>query len=119
MPGHQCLYLDQMGDVMITRSDALEVVIPSSWFVTIGSFLFALYVHFLNPCLLIPYGYTLLGLWVIVPPLWFLFEWTLSLELAPDEKENIKQYQELARNVWLAVIVLLGALMRAKLDGSG
>jgi hypothetical protein len=97
---------------MLNRDQTLKIVVPSTWILSIASLAFAFWVR-ARPCLLDPYGYILLGLWTLVPPLWFLHEWTLSEKLSEQVKEIIKHYHELARNVWLALIVVLAVIMHA------
>jgi hypothetical protein len=53
----------------------------------------------------------IVGLWVIIPPIWFWLEWTFfSFGLSRDELEDLKHSQELSRNIWVAVVVLLTAI---------
>jgi hypothetical protein len=64
----------------------------------------------------------LFGGWLIGPPLWFLWEWskfTPTMADTPTEAEKMKfetfKYnQELAKNVWIAVSVILGFLLAFK-----
>jgi hypothetical protein len=95
----------------MTRDAVLPYAILASWIGALLSLGFAALVRFWSPELRSPWGYSLLGLWTIVPPLWFMWEWTMSLGLPADVKENIKHYHELARNLWLALVVVLAALM--------
>lgn len=97
----------------MTRDQALAVIVPLSGVLAVASLAFALFVHFCRPSLLEPYGYVMLGLWALVPPLWFIYEWTLSASLTQKERDRIKHFHELARNLWLALIVALGAIMGA------
>jgi hypothetical protein len=64
-----------------------------------------------------PRGYMLIGAWVLVPPLWFFFEFTwLHPNIFDDSTEfaRVKYAQELARNVWLAFVVVLAAILGVK-----
>jgi hypothetical protein len=48
--------------------------------------------------------------WLIVPPLWFMFEWQF-LWKGPTigaEFDSFKHSQELAKNLWAGVAALLG-----------
>ena len=64
------------------------------------------------------YGYILLGLWVIVPPIWFFCEYLKEFPKGHDrdqsEVERLKHLQDLARNIWLAQIILLTSIMGVK-----
>jgi|SRR5271165_3166857 len=53
------------------------------------------------------------GFWLIAPPLWAMWEW-YTFEGNQVERENLKQGQELARNLWVAVSVVLGLLLGFK-----
>jgi hypothetical protein len=98
----------------MTRDQAVKIVVPLSGAFAIGSLAFAVFVRFCQPALLKPYGYIILGLWALVPPLWFIYEWMLSASLAPAEQDRIKHFHDLARNLWLALILALGAIMGAE-----
>ena len=87
------------------------MIIPLSAVLAILSLGFALWIRFgSSPCLK-PVGNVILGLWTIRPPLWFMGEWNHSLHLPPEEKKDIEHWHELARNLWLALIVVLSATM--------
>lgn len=62
-------------------------------------------------------GYLLIGLWVILPPIWFFLEFQLLHPNMVDnsfELSRVKQAQDLARNVWLAFVVVLAAILGVK-----
>lgn len=63
-------------------------------------------------------GYILIGLWVLLPPIWFFVEFQLlHPNIFPQdsfELSRVKQSQELARNVWLAFVVVLAAIVGVK-----
>jgi len=103
----------------MTRDQVLKIVVPLSCALAISSLGFAIFVRLYRPALLEPYGYIMLGLWALVPPVWFIYEWRLSVSLAPEVKERIKHFHELSRNLWLALIVALGAIMNAANPFSG
>jgi len=92
------------------RKSALRVIIPLSIVAALLSLVFALLIRFEWPCLR-SYGYVILGLWTIGPPLWFMWEWNHSLDLPHEEKRDIEHWHELARNLWLALIIVLSATM--------
>jgi hypothetical protein len=53
--------------------------------------------------------------WVALPPLWFFFEWIiLCPNLLKDERERIAHTHDLARNVWLALVVFLAVILGVK-----
>ena len=62
-------------------------------------------------------GYVLIGLWVLLPPIWFFFEFQY---LHPNMLENtfeisrVKQAQDLGRNIWLSFVVVLAAIVGIK-----
>ncbi len=57
-------------------------------------------------------GYILVGFWVLAPPVWFFFEWVcLCKKLPPDERDRIKHLHDLARNIWLALVIVLAAIL--------
>jgi hypothetical protein len=69
----------------------------------------------------VPLGYLLVGLWAIGPPLWFIFEWH-RFDVGSQTKEafeTFKYSQELARNVWVVLVVLLGSIVKIKWGGEG
>ena len=62
-------------------------------------------------------GYVLIGLWVILPPIWFFFEFKhLHPNMAGDtfELSRVKQAQDLGRNIWLSFVVVLAAIIGIK-----
>jgi hypothetical protein len=65
------------------------------------------------------WGYILVGSWTLLPPLWFIWEWhAYDLVHCEREFEHFKYSQELARNVWVALVVFLGSIVRIKWSGS-
>jgi hypothetical protein len=52
----------------------------------------------------------LLGLWMTVPPLWFLLEWTLFKYQAKQEFDDFKHSQDLAGKLWAGVLAFLTLL---------
>jgi hypothetical protein len=59
------------------------------------------------------WGRLLLAAWAILPPIWFWIEWIFLCDgLSPEQREDRKHNQELSRNVWLAMIVLLVVYLR-------
>ncbi|HEY0455338.1 MAG TPA: hypothetical protein VGE41_03125 [Verrucomicrobiae bacterium] len=58
------------------------------------------------------YGYILIGFWVLAPPIWFWVEWVFLTK--PHMENRVKHTHELARNIWLALIVVLAAILGIK-----
>ena len=56
--------------------------------------------------------------WILIPPFWFLTEWWLWGPSASDKDnfEEFKYSQELARNVWVAMSLALGAVAKFSID---
>ena len=63
------------------------------------------------------HGYILIGFWVIVPPIWFFFEFQClhpnMLDNA-NELSRVKHAQDLGRNIWLSFVVVLAAIIGIK-----
>lgn len=58
-------------------------------------------------------AYWLVGAWALVTPIWFMWEWhTFTGDKAAVE--DLKYGQELARNVWVALVVVLAAITGIK-----
>jgi hypothetical protein len=98
----------------MTRDCALKVVEPLTFILVLTSLAFALYIRFCDKSSLNPYGYIVLGLWLLVPPAWFLYEWTLCRTFDESERGRIKHFHELCRNLWLALVIVLAAIMGAE-----
>ena len=62
----------------------------------------------------------ILAFWIIAPPLWFLIEYYAFFRIFEHfrEDEHIRHFHELARNLWIAVVVLLTALYNNRLPGA-
>jgi hypothetical protein len=58
------------------------------------------------------------GVWTIVPPAWFLVEYSLLFpkerKLDPNQTADLKYTQELAGKFWAGVLLILGALLFLK-----
>lgn len=60
------------------------------------------------------------GFWVLAPPLWFFFEWFyLCKGLPKRDLEWISHTHDLARNIWLALVIVLAALLDVHFLGAG
>ena len=54
-------------------------------------------------------AYLLVGGWALIPPLWFIYEWH-RFDKGKHSFEDFKYSQELARNIWLVLVVALGVI---------
>ena len=63
------------------------------------------------------WGLPLLATWVVAPPLWFFFEYFIWPPPAAED-ERTRHFHDLARNLWLALVVLLAAIMEIKFPGA-
>jgi hypothetical protein len=73
-------------------------------------------------------GTTVIGIWVLVPPIYLWFDWYLFFEHADDasmtnavkaaRRDIAKHSHDLARNIWLGLILILFALFTGKFPGS-
>jgi hypothetical protein len=90
-----------------------SLIVCISTILLIASLLFAPY---LRQC---EYGAKILvGLWALLPPIWFLWEWidhpdgckTGTLQ----QQEALKHRQSLARSIWAAVVIVLANLSGIK-----
>jgi len=53
----------------------------------------------------------LLSMWLILPPIWFWFEYHIFFHhLSADERQSLKEYQEISRNVWAGVAALFALI---------
>jgi hypothetical protein len=65
-------------------------------------------------------GYLVIGLWVIlppIPPIWFFFEFQfLHPNMLRDAVEmgRVRHAQDLGRNVWIAFVIVLAAVVGVK-----
>lgn len=57
-------------------------------------------------------GYLLIGFWVLAPPIWFWVEWVFLSEY--QNPERLKHTHELARNIWVALVIVLAAILGIK-----
>lgn len=58
-------------------------------------------------------AYLLLGFWALIPPIWFFLEWVFLRQYV-DCPDDLKYTQELARNIWIALVVVLAAILGIK-----
>ena len=65
-----------------------------------------------------PWGYVLLTIWVIAPPLWFFLEYLWWPPAAGHADERTRHFHDLARNLWLALVVILGVIMEIPFPGA-
>jgi hypothetical protein len=69
-------------------------------------------IRFLWPDLRESVGYVILGAWVIGPPVWFWTEWVFLSD--GQNPERLKHTHDLARNIWLALVVVLAVILGVK-----
>jgi hypothetical protein len=67
----------------------------------------------------VPWGYVMIGIWAIAPPVWFFLEYAWWPPAQGHEDERARHFHDLARNIWLALIVILAVLMGVPWPGSG
>jgi hypothetical protein len=57
----------------------------------------------------------ILAFWALVPPVFFWLEWTLFSKKSDEkERDRIKHFHELSRNIWIALVVVLATIMKIK-----
>jgi hypothetical protein len=64
------------------------------------------------------WGLAVAAFWVAAPPLWFFFEYVVWPP-PPADDERTRHFHDLARNLWLALVVILAAMMELKFPGAG
>jgi hypothetical protein len=53
----------------------------------------------------------IVGFWVLVPPVYFWCDWQFFCSAIPRTKiDSVKHVHDLARNIWVALVVVLIAL---------
>jgi hypothetical protein len=56
-------------------------------------------------------GRVVVSLWTLIPPIYFWSDWYfLRSQLNQQEKEEVKHAHDLSRNIWLALVIVLGPL---------
>lgn len=61
--------------------------------------------------------YGIVFFWVLVPPVWLWCEWKwVCYQMSNDDREYLKHFHDLARNVWLALVLVLCVLFKIKLS---
>jgi hypothetical protein len=63
------------------------------------------------------HAYILVGCWTLIPPLYFFAEWVWWTN--PSEEEHVKHLHELARNFWIAFVIVLAVMTGIKWSGAG
>lgn len=96
------------------RSQVVEAV---GWVSAVGAVV-SLYLAFTLrnvPDVPVPWGkYVLLGFWAFVPPVWFFVEYVYWPPAEGHEDDRAKHVHDLARNIWLALIVVLATIMNVQ-----
>ena len=117
-----CLLLFlQCGYKSLTCDKAAKFVEVVSWAGGLGMFasiFIAVGIRFCyGNCEKLLGAYILLGFWALIPPIWFFLEWVFLRKYLVNEnrkKEDIKYTQGLARNIWIALVVVLAAILGIK-----
>jgi len=61
------------------------------------------------------FGYILIVFWVLAPPVWFWVEWVFLNDPQDEPKTGLlKHTHELARNIWVALVIVLTAILGIK-----
>lgn len=95
----------------MNRDCVVKVIAWLSGIAAIASLGLALFIRFRYPCLMDMVGYPVVGAWVLLPPVWFLAEWVfLCKGMCDKERERIVHLHELARNIWVALVVVLAVI---------
>jgi len=96
----------------MNRNSVLKIVVPATTVLALGSVALAFLIRLHCPSLKETLGYSLLGLWALIPPVWFFLEWViLCRDISETESTRIQHLHDLARNIWLALIVVLAVIM--------
>ena len=96
--------------MQLKREDIIEKVAGVSAVAAVASLLVAGVLRFVNPDLATAVGNPIVAAWVLLPPVWFFCEWVFLCDgKNKDELDRIKHLHELARNIWLALVVVLVA----------
>ena len=84
----------------------------------VPSLAFAFYVKYTQSELVNTAGFVFLAFWVLVPPVWFLYEYVKEFpeghKRMQEEVDRLRHLQDLARNLWLALVIVLTAIMGIK-----
>jgi len=56
------------------------------------------------------FGAIMIAAWVLIPPVWFWTEWVFFSK--GQDVERLKHTHDLARNIWVALVVVLAALLK-------
>jgi hypothetical protein len=94
------------------RDRLVKVMSWLSAIVAIVSLVAAIVVRSCYPNMKTDVGYPILALWFLGPPVWFWTEWILfSPSFDEKERDRVKHLHDLARNIWLALVVVLAAIL--------
>jgi hypothetical protein len=62
----------------------------------------------------------ILSMWFVLPPIWFWFEYHIFFRhLSADERQSLKEYQEVSRNVWAGAAALFGLIYFKEAEHAG
>jgi hypothetical protein len=63
------------------------------------------------------HAYAIVGAWAVLPPVFFWVDWVVFCQtMSKDELDRAKHTHDLSRNIWLALVILLGAVLGIKLN---
>ena len=96
-----------------------QIVAWTSWVLAIASLALAFALRTSLASYKEPCGYVLLGLWALGPPIWFMAEYSFFPPTEGHQDDRVKHLHDLARNFWLAFVVVLAATMGIKWPGIG
>lgn len=55
----------------------------------------------------------IVGFWVLVPPVYFWFDWhVLCRDIPQDKTDSVEHIHDLSRNIWIALVVVFIALFK-------
>jgi hypothetical protein len=94
-----------------SHGDVIPVVFWGSAVLAVLSLIGAGLLHeFPNWCYREPTAYLLVGLWVAIPPLWFLYEYVHFPPAEGTDDERMRHLHDLCRNIWIALVAILTAM---------
>ena len=58
----------------------------------------------------------LVGFWLLAPPIYFWLDWhLLCRDIPPEKTDSVKHIHDLSRNIWVALVVVLMALLNIQI----
>lgn len=60
-----------------------------------------------------------LAFWTLAPPVYLFLEyWIFSEKIGCEAAEHLRHYQEITRNIWIAIVAVLAAIYTGKIPGA-